>query len=167
MAVSLAGVCFFVVPKLAWWHVTHKYVRIWEQEKRPKLVAAAEAAQPIIDALDAHERDHGRYPEELAALVPEYLDSVPKPQAPLLYGWQYGPLREGTECFLLASAPQNYYGVPIQAPTDAEWLVYESDGTYEDYPLGLLGGNPMKREPLARLGDWAYYAWSSTPPREG
>ncbi len=168
VAVILAGVCFFVLPKLAWWYVTQKYVQIWEQEKRPQLVAAAQAAQPIINALNACKRDHGRYPEELAALVPEYLDTVPKPQAPLHDSeWRYGTLDDGAEFYLFAHPPDNYYGVPIQAPTDAEVLIYESDGRYDRHPWSLRDGDPRKETPLTRIGAWAYYAHSTTPPREG
>ncbi len=167
VAVILAGVCFFVLPKLAWWYVTQKYVRIWEREKRPALVAAAEAAQPIIDALDAWKGDHGRYPDELQALAPVYLDTVPEPQAPLRGEWCYGPLEDGREFYLFAHPPDNYYGVPIQAPTDAEVFIYESNGRYDRHPWSLRDGDPREETPLTRIGAWAYYAHSTTPPREG
>ncbi len=163
--VFLAALLLVGLPWLIWWQMTAKFVRAWEQEKRPALAAAAEAAQPLIDALGRYRADHGRYPDELEALVPEYLGRVPAPQRPLRDPWWYGPLEEGREFYLFAHPPQNYYGVPIQAPTDAEQLVYQSDGRYEHDPWDLAAGARREREPLDRIGAWAYYAHSSTPPR--
>jgi hypothetical protein len=45
-------------------------------------------------------------------------------------------------------------------------LVYVSDGSYEHHPWSLRDGGLRAEEPLTMIGDWAYYADSTTPPRE-
>ena len=163
--VLLAALLLVGLPWLIWWQMTAKFVRAWEQEKRPALAAAAEAAQPLIDALGRYRADHGRYPDELAALVPDYLDAIPAPRPPLRGDWRYAPLDDGREFILIGEPAMNYYGVPIQAPTSAEQLAYEPDGRYEHDPWDLAMGGRREREPLDRIGAWAYYADSTTPPR--
>jgi len=140
------------------WRTVARFERIWEEEKRPKIAAAADAAQPILDALVAYKRDHGRYPEELAALTPQYLAVIPEPRKPLYPPWKFFPLHDGGEYMLFAEAPQNYYGVPIQPPTAAEQLVYESDGTYQYDPWSVEMGDPRQREPIELIDGWAYFA---------
>ncbi|MEA3399865.1 MAG: hypothetical protein U9R79_01335 [Armatimonadota bacterium] len=136
-----------------------KYERVWRDEKRPRLAAATRAAQPIIAALAQYHRDHERYPEELEALVPQHLGAIPDPRPPLHDPWVYVPLDGGDDFLLYAEAPMNYYGVPIQPPSTAEQLVYESDGTYEHDPWSVEAGEPRQREPIDRIGKWAYYAY--------
>jgi hypothetical protein len=62
---GIAVACFALLVAwslllLGWWNIDRKFERIWEQEKRPKLAAAAGAAQPLLDALEAYKRDNGR-----------------------------------------------------------------------------------------------------------
>ncbi len=144
---------------ILWWRTTSEQWREWREEKRPALAAAAAKAQPIIDALETYHRDHGRYPGELQALVPEYLEAIAEPPPPLRYGWEYYPLAGGEEFMLFATPRQNYSGVMPMPPSNAEFLVYESDGTYTVHPLnaGQTWGTPPEYEPWDRFGEWAYY----------
>jgi hypothetical protein len=160
---GIAVACFALLVAwslllLGWWNIDRKFERIWEQEKRPKLAAAAGAAQPLLDALEAYKRDNGRYPEELEQLVPKYLDEVPEPRKPLYPPLKFLPLDDGEEFMLFAEAPQNYSG-GFLPPGSAEQLVYESDRTYHHDPWSVEMGDPRNREPLERIDGWAYYAY--------
>ena len=48
-----------------------------------------QAAKPIIAAVEAYKRDHGRYPSELSALVPAYLPEIKPPKATENGTWEY------------------------------------------------------------------------------
>jgi len=123
-------VLLIALPVVSWWWIIARQWREWWEEKRPALAAAAHTAQPLIDALEAYRRDQGRYPDELEALVPGCLDAIPQPPTPIRYGWEYVALERGREFMLWGEPGQNYSGVMPMPPTNAEFLLYESDGTY-------------------------------------
>ncbi len=60
--------------------VETKYWQRWRFDRR-WCRAAAVQAKPIIEALAAYRLDCGRYPDELSALTPEHLTSLPQPVA--------------------------------------------------------------------------------------
>lgn len=146
-------------PLLSWWLITSRDWREWRVEKLPRIEAAARSARPIIDALRACRAEHGQYPQTLEELVPEYLDAVPTPPPPIREGWVYVPLEEREKFMLWGSPGQNYSGVLPMPPSNAEFLTYESDGTYGLHPLnaGAEWATAQGYEPWQRIGDWAYY----------
>jgi hypothetical protein len=52
----------------------------------------ARSAEPLVRAIAAYEVRHGRPPETLAALVPEFLPALPATGIPAARTWQYEPL---------------------------------------------------------------------------
>jgi hypothetical protein len=71
-----------------------------------------EPANKIISSLDKYQKAHGKYPDSLAELVPEYLESIPIPQWGVR-SWSYERSESGSSFFMSvkrwASSYEMYY----------------------------------------------------------
>lgn len=66
---------------------------------------AQRRAETIVAAVKAYRADHGAYPRALSALVPRYIDAVPRAKYTLAFG-QFQYLRSDDDALLL------YVGLP-------------------------------------------------------
>lgn len=86
-------------------------VRVSGQVDRHHERTAKQAALPIMQALETYKADAGRYPEELGALVPRYLDSVG--EAPVAFirslPYGYGASEDGASFSISFSKPHGYW----------------------------------------------------------
>lgn len=88
---------------------------------------------PLISALRAYQRDHGRYPERLSALVPDYLPRIPTTGLAAFPKFEYGCV-EGkefslwvhTEIALLDMSVCSYDSEPETDP--GSWPTLKVDG---------------------------------------
>lgn len=69
LAVVVGAILYFELYKAA--------DRVIEAARRSRLEAWTRRTQPLIDAIEAYQRDHGSPPQRLADLAPGYLASVP------------------------------------------------------------------------------------------
>jgi hypothetical protein len=108
------------------------------------LQAAALRTLPVVTAVEAFARDHGRPPQSLAELVPTYLERIPK---------RIPPIRvvQGPE------AQQEFAGNPWalvmeinDPPVHEHVLVYVPSGNVSGVRYGGI------RNQSRRLGRWAY-----------
>lgn len=72
---------------------------------------AKQAAEPIMQALETYKADAGRYPEELGALVPRYLDSVGEAPVAFIRTLPYGyrPSEDGASYSISFPKPHGYW----------------------------------------------------------
>lgn len=88
---------------------------------------------PLISALRAYQRDHGRYPERLSALIPNYLPRIPTTGLAAFPKFEYG-CTEGkefslwvhTEIVLLDMSVCSYVSEPETDPSS--WPTLEVNG---------------------------------------
>lgn len=104
----------------------------------------AARSAPLVDAIRQYETDHGRPPETLEQLVPDYLDAVPSTglAAYPAYHFDGKPnpewfMRNSWVIFMHVSRPGNF-----------DRFVYFPNQQYPDEFDGCG---------LQRMGDWAYY----------
>jgi len=105
--------------------------------------ALAQRSRPLIEAIQAYEREHGRPPPTLNDLVPNYLPSIPETG--------------------MASYPQYRYCVGNEDSYEGNpWVleVFTSSGilnfdTFFYYPKQNY--DSRHGDALERVGDWAYF----------
>lgn len=132
-----------------WWQ---HGLRLWEQRKA-ELLEVAHKAEPLIAALEAYHKDHQRYPDRLAQLVPDYLLHIPEPTHPKVWGWGYASGQK-INPWCRAVNPRYelgagvYYDLCPFCDPAGQVFVYHPTGVYlED----------MHGAGLEKVGKWAYY----------
>jgi hypothetical protein len=103
-------------------------------------LAAARAA-PLVDAIEAYERQHGAPPEQLSLLVPTFLQSLPDglPQIEIAIGDTARKRYLGNSWALAAAVPRGFL--------NWDEFIYLPN---QNYPSSDLGGT------IERLGSWGY-----------
>ena len=91
----------------------------WDQQAQKQTI---EAAQPLIEAINAYKLDRGNYPNQLEELVPEYLDQIPQP----IVGsgeWSYGTSKFGFSLYVESANNE---------PPPLIWMLLFGRGGYDD-----------------------------------
>ncbi len=91
----------------------------WDQEAQQLTI---EAAQPLIEAINAYKLDRGNHPNQLEELVPEYLDQIPQP----IVGsgeWSYGTSKLGFSLYVESANNE---------PPPLIWMLLFGRGGYDD-----------------------------------
>lgn len=148
------NVLLVAVPPLWRWD-RQRRAAVWQQ-RLVELAYTQRRAAPVIAAIRAHEREHGRPPADLADLVPRYLRAIP----------EVGPVGRGTWTY---SADPSCWGIGRLGAGRSRWLLqvrvradfdprnpFSLGDTFVylpagDYPREGFGGI------LDRVGDWGYY----------
>ena len=76
-------------------------------------------ADPIINALEKYKNEHGKYPQRLGELVPEYLEKDPQKDDAGEIRFIYFPAEEGGSYYLRLSYP-SFFGTDDCSYTPAE-----------------------------------------------
>jgi hypothetical protein len=105
--------------------------------------ALARRSVPLVEAIKAYEQANGHPPETLAALVPEFLPSIPQTGMAAYPEYRYHVGAEGL-----------YEGNPwiLEVSTPSGILNFDR---FLYYPMQNYG--PWCGDPLERVGDWAYH----------
>ena len=130
--------------------LNHSRAKVWE-ERKPILLGIIDETVPLVKALEAYNRHHGRYPDSLDALVPDCLPRISLPERPdfgiQARHWEYytpreKPIRWGYKMPFELGLHLPYGFSPY--PRSFEYFVYHP--IREDSERGVL----------ERLGDWVY-----------
>lgn len=117
-------------------------VRIGDNIRMSAFRRLAERSEPLIAAIRAYEQKHGRPPESLQALVPEFISSVPSTGMGAYPEYRYSP------------AGTNDHGNPwvVTVFTPSGGINFDQFMYFPltNYPERGYGGW------LERVGDWAY-----------
>jgi hypothetical protein len=117
-------------------------VRLGENVRMSAFQRLAERSKPLVAAVRAFEQKHGRPPESLQALVPEFLPSVPSTGLGAYPGYRY------------STPASDYDGNPwvITIFTPSGGINFDQFMYFPltNYPKTGYGGW------LERVGDWAY-----------
>lgn len=133
-ALALCSLAYFVAFILS--------VRIGEGVRMSAFHRLAERSKPLVAAVHAFEQKHGRPPESLQTLVPEFLPSVPSTGMGAYPKYEY------------STSATNYDGNPwvITIFTPSGGINFDQFMYFPltNYPKTGYGGW------LERVGDWAY-----------
>jgi hypothetical protein len=111
----------------------------YEQRRQAGMHEIMANAKPVIAAIRAYEKQHGKPPLELDDLSP----SFPWPGALARYGWEYSAYNKGWSLTVTLSTDDIGIGIFRR-----NRFVYYSDGQYpHDGDMGRL----------ERVGEWGYY----------
>ena len=103
----------------------------------------ARRSQPLIEAIDRFEREHGEPPASLEALVPAYLSSVPGTGMAAYPAYRY---RVGQRAERFGD---NAWALEVFTPSgilNFDSFVYYPNQNYQNSCMGWV----------ERVGDWAY-----------
>ena len=110
---------------------------------RPELLQdTMRRATPLIAAIRRYEKENGKPPEELAVLVPKYLDSPPYAGDLAKNGWRYEVRRRPEDGAWTLWVRSHKYRTGLYGFSDA--FVYHLSGKYKTYDYGGV---------LERIGD--------------
>jgi hypothetical protein len=116
------------------------------EARRPVLLATMHRAEPVIAAIGAYTKRHGKPPADLDRLVPGHLPCLPEPGPLAKGGWRYEvgkrPVAGGWSLYVMVSRE---YSDPTGF---GDVFAYHPSGRYEGSAYG--GG-------LERVGAWGYY----------
>ncbi len=98
--------------------------------------------QPVIDAINAYQRDKGHWPQTLDALVPSYLKHTPKPGLGVYDYYEYW-----------ADAKTKTW----QLRVDVGWGRSPGANIFYAWPKTCPSMDGMDQPLSARIGDWGYY----------
>jgi hypothetical protein len=100
----LAGIVFALLVPLS---LNWAFDRGWQISYHK---ITEDRAVKIETALDRYSADHGRYPQDLDALSPRYLLSIPRPVILRTVGWCY---RAGEHHYRLGTFYREFFSLPI------------------------------------------------------
>jgi hypothetical protein len=111
----------------------------YEQRRQTGMHEVVKNAQPVIAAIRAYEKQHGKPPESLEVLH----KTIPSPGPMAKYGWSY---EADKGVWTLAVSVNPAYTTKFFLSGDT--FVYHSDGQYKREAYGGI---------LERFGAWGYY----------
>jgi hypothetical protein len=135
LALLLVGIGFTLVSTM------HVRKTRYEQRRQAGMQGVIANAQPVIAAIRAYEKQHGKPPETLAALH----KPLPQPGPMAKKGWEYSVF---DRLWILKIAVNKEYTPNNGFLTFGDTFVYRSDGQYERAAYGGI---------LERFGEWGYY----------
>jgi hypothetical protein len=130
---SVTCLVSFVIGVILGAHVRHK-----------AFIGLAERSRPVVAAIRQYEAQHGKPPETLATLVPEFFTSIPQTGMGAYPGYEY----------FVGEKAAKYDGNPwaIVVFTPSGGINFDKFMYFplQNYPEKGYGGR------LQRIGDWAY-----------
>ncbi len=114
------------------------------QIRRAAFIGLAERGKPLVEAVKTYERNHGRPPESLNSLVPDYLPAIPSTRMGAYPAYEYA---SGDRARRFETNPWVIYVVTPSGGINFDQFLYFP---LQNYPKKGFGGW------LERIGEWAY-----------